>query len=63
MTPEAIVACITAVANAVTEGFKYAQTPAGQQAIQKMTADQAAFQQGLKDAVTWLEKFFTGKLG
>ena len=63
MNPESIVACITAVAQAITEGFKYAQTPAGQQAIQKMTADQVAFQQGLQSVGAWLEKFFTGKLG
>jgi hypothetical protein len=62
MTPETILQAITAVAEAVTEMCKLAQTVQGQASIEKALKDQAAVAAAFKGAREWLEKLFTGKL-
>jgi hypothetical protein len=62
MTPETIVATIGAVAEAVAEGFKFAQTPQGQELVKRSIEDRAAFEKNVSAAGQWLQKLFTGKL-
>ena len=53
---------IAAVGNALAEGFKFAQTPAGQKLVERSITDQAEFAKNAKAAGDWLGKLFTGKL-
>lgn len=62
MTPEAVLAAVTAFCEAVTEACKLAQTPAGQAAMTHALENQIAFETAMKDLGTWFEKLFTGKL-
>lgn len=62
MTPDAIVAMITAIAKAVEAGFLWAGTPAGQASIAKSLEDRAAFEKGIKDIGTWFAALVSGKL-
>lgn len=58
MTPEAILAAITAVANAVAEGFRFAQTPHGGEVVKQAIEDRAAWDKGVKELGAWVTKLF-----
>lgn len=62
MTPEAILAAITAVATATAEACKLAQTEQGQALIAQSLKDRAAFERDVAAVRDWLGKLFTGKL-
>ena len=57
-----ILGTIKAVAEAIAEGFRYAQTPAGQALGKKLLEDAAAREKALDDAGAWLKKLVTGEL-
>lgn len=62
MNPETIVLAITAVAQAVTEIAKLAQTSQGQAAIARSLEDQAEFRKNAQNLGKWFERLFTGQL-
>lgn len=62
MTPEAILAAITAVANALTEGLKLAQTEEGKKWVSQMLADRQAWDKFWKDAGSGVAALFKGDL-
>jgi glutamate synthase domain-containing protein 3 len=57
-----ILGTVKAVAEAITEGFRYVQTPAGQAAAKKLLEDAVARERALDEAGAWLKKLFTGGL-
>ncbi len=62
MNPETILQAITAVGNAATEGFKFAQTEEGQALLKQAREDRAAFDRFMREVGAGIVKFFTGKL-
>lgn len=57
-----ILGTIKAVAEAFAEGFRYAQTPAGQAVAKKMLEDAVAREKALEAAGAWLRGILTGEL-
>ena len=57
-----ILGTIKAVAEAFVEGFRYAQTPAGQAFGKKMLEDAVERDKALEAAGTWLKGLLTGSL-
>ena len=57
-----ILGTLKAVAEAITEGFRYAQTPQGQRAGAKWLDDAAAREKAIGDAGAWMKKLLTGEL-
>lgn len=62
MTPEAIIAMVTAVANATTEVCKVLQTPGGQAQLQQISKDRASWDAFWKPVGDGIKAFFTGEL-
>jgi len=56
-----ILGAVKAVAEAVTEGFRYAQTPQGQAASKRLLDDAVAREKWLDDAGAWLKRALTGE--
>jgi len=63
MNPETILLTIKAVSEAVSEGCKLAQTPAGQALIMEGIKDRVAAKQFFEGAGKWITDLFAGKLG
>ena len=57
-----ILGTIKAVAEAVAEGFRYAQTPAGQAFGKKVLEDAAERDKALEAAGAWIRGLLTGSL-
>ena len=57
-----ILGTVKAVAEAFVEGFRYAQTPAGQAFAKKVLEDAVERDKALEAAGAWLKKFVTGEL-
>ncbi len=57
-----ILGTIRAVAEAITEGFRYAQTPQGQAFRKKMLEDAVERDKALEAAGAWLKGILTGSL-
>ncbi len=57
-----ILSTIRAVAEAVAEGFRYAQTPAGQSFAKKVLEDAAEREKALEAAGAWIRGILTGSL-
>ena len=62
MTPEAIVAAVTAIAEAAAEGFKFAQTSQGQALIEQAIRDRVALDKGIKDLGAYISNLVKGQL-
>jgi hypothetical protein len=57
-----ILGTVKAVAEAIAEGFRYAQTPAGQAAAKKLLEDAVAREKWAADAGAWLKRALTGEV-
>lgn len=62
MTPETILTTVTAVANALTEYLKWAQTDEGKKWTAQMMADRAAWDKFWRDVGLGVGAFFKGDL-
>jgi hypothetical protein len=62
VNPESIIMLITAIAEAVREGFRFANTEAGQQLVKKSIENQAAFEKGVQEVGHWFVALLSGKL-
>ena len=55
-----ILGTVKAVAEAVTEGFRYAQTPQGQSMAKRLLDDAAERDKALEAAGAWIRGILTG---
>ena len=58
MTPETILATVQAVAAAVTEIFRWLQTPEGQRVVQKSLEDREAWDRFWQDVARGIQTLF-----
>jgi hypothetical protein len=61
-TVSEVLETIKAVANCITEGFKWAQTDDGKKTIAKWSEDRAAWDAFWANAASGIKSLFTGKL-
>lgn len=62
MTPETILQTVRAVAEAITEYLRWAQTEEGKKWTTQVMADRAAWDAFWKDAGAGIQSFFKGEL-